>query len=341
MLAQAANKAGYSPLVIDLFADEDTQEEALECVQVQDLSLLSVQTVIQNLLQQYNIQSVVYGSGMEGHLDTLSWVESVCVLSGNSAETLADMLNPRVFFPVLTQLKIPHPEVHFSLLEPSSCYLIKSPQQSGGLGIQRSDRGLLKDEYYQQYIGGESGAVLFYVSSDKAIQVIGFHRQWTVSPNDFSFLGIIKDSFLPKEAQKTVLSWLDKLVKHSAIKGLGSLDFIWDGERCYFLELNLRPSASMMLYPELDLLSAQITGIAPVILASEKVRGLQVLYAEFDCQIQLDFQWLNGCFDRPSRATRIKAGEPICSIMSAGSTIQETESQLQQYASIIKNNVIK
>ena len=152
MLAQAAKKSGYLPLVLDLFADEDTQQASEYCMQVSTLSLLDIQAPIEKLLKQYAIQYAVYGSGLETHLSTLQWLESVCSICGNSADVLGQYLNPSLLFPLLQQLDIAYPAVQFTLPTLPLDYLIKSPYQSGGVGIQFAHRSLNKGEYYQQWI---------------------------------------------------------------------------------------------------------------------------------------------------------------------------------------------
>jgi len=339
MLAQAARQSNLKPIVFDLYADQDTLEIAEKVVLFEQFSLASIQLEFLRLITNYSIKSVVYGSGLEQCIDVLSWLESQCDLRGNSALTHLQYSESQQLFQVLQQLGINYPEVCYSYPQNSSCYLIKSIQQAGGLGVRFCDEERKAEEYYQKFQQGLAGSVLF-LAAKQDIQIIGFHRQWTVSSTDFSFAGIIKQDLLPKKAAKQVTGWVMKLTEFYALKGLNSLDFIWDGLQCYFLELNLRPPASLMLYPEVDLFSAHTSEEMNSLVVDSKLRALQVVYAVQDCRVDKEFKWPDWSCDRPQHGIRIKSGQPICSIMADGEMLEQLEKQLQNRQKIILNNVL-
>lgn len=339
MLAQAAKNANFIPLVVDLFADQDTQDIAEKVIQLKDLSLSSLRPEVLSLQAEYTIQVVVYGSGLEDEIESLIWLESQYQIYGNSAAVNASYCDNKRLFQHLDQLNIPYPKVSFVVPDKISNYLKKSSKSSGGQGVAFNTDALNTDEYYQQYQKGESGSVLF-LAAKQGIQIIGFHRQWTVSAKDFSFAGIIKQNILPAKQAHQVAVWLNELVKIYDFKGLGSLDFIWDGKQCYFLEINCRPPASMMLYPELDLLSTHISEEFVLENLDPTIKGLQVIYAVENCLIEMP-KWPKWSFDRPKNTTRIQSGQPICSIMADGKSVLQVEGILQDRKIFIQNNVIK
>jgi len=136
-----------------------------------------------------------------------------------------------------------------------------------------------------------------------------------------------------------VHNWLDKLVRVYGLKGLASLDFIWNGESCYFLEINPRPPASMMLYPELDLLSAHITGSLTATV-DNSMRALQIVYARQMHTIPAEIDWPVWSFDRPKPHSSIQVGEPICSIMAQEATAEQTLAQLLARQTHIENFIL-
>jgi len=340
MLAQAARKINLVPIVIDLFADQDTQAIAEKVVCIDALSLVKVQKVVLDLMTEYNIKSVLYGSGLEGNIDVLFWLEGLFLLHGNSAQVHQRYCNTQDFFKHLEQLNIPYPAISFDQPANAQCYLIKSAHNSGGVGLRSYDGSNLQiGEYYQQFQKGCAASVLF-IAEKQCITIIGFHRQWTVSAIDFSFAGIIKQMNVPARISKAVRRWLEKLITVYALKGLGSLDFIWDGEQCYFLELNLRPPASMLLYPELNLLAAHMMQESLSKPAKSTVRALQIIYAKKDCRIENSLNWPEWSADRPQKSVRIKENQPICSIMADGKTVGQVEQQLQNRKNFIQNHVL-
>ncbi|MDC9728122.1 MAG: ATP-grasp domain-containing protein [Methyloprofundus sp.] len=339
MLAQAVRDSNRVPLVIDLFADQDTQEISEKVLQLESLSLLDLQRAVLALQAAFSIQAIIYGSGFENHPESLAWLEAQYNVCGNSMATHAKYSDCKGLFKQLDQLNILYPKVTFFAPPNSESYIIKSNKSSGGQGIRKPTGNLKSGEYYQQLQKGESGSVLF-LASKQGVQTVGFHRQWTMSDDDFRFAGIIKQRILPENQEIVVMTWIKELAGCYDFKGLGSLDFIWDGEQCYFLELNLRPPASMMLYPELDLLSAHISAEFVAGKADTSIKGLQVLYAGEDCLIE-STQWPDWSYDRPENRTRIKSGQPICSIMAVRKTVEQVEKTLRNHQIFIQNNVIK
>jgi methenyltetrahydromethanopterin cyclohydrolase len=337
MLAQAARQAGYVALVIDLYADQDTEAVAEQVWLVESFALAMVQPIVEQLTTLYAFTSVVYGSGLEGHQETLFWLAENFQLKGNDAVVLQQFADKQQLFKQLDCLHIRYPEVCFAMPKDHSNYLIKPQNNVGGLGISRCRRMAQPGEYYQKFCHGQVGSVLFCVNGGQA-QIIGLHRQWTVGQDDFTFAGIVRENILPKHEQQRVQSWLADLVNAYQLQGLGSLDFIWDGNTCYFLEINPRPPASMLLYPELNLFAAHIGAQFVELTTDKNIRALQIIFARKPCKIR-QIEWPKWSFDRPKIKTEIAKGEPICSIVAQGITIQQVENSLLAKQQFIENNI--
>ncbi len=339
MLANAVRSAGYLPLVIDLFADQDTEALAQQVWQVKNMSLSVIRESVENLLLSYEIQWVIYGSGVENYPETLEYLAGRFSVTGNDFSVNRQLIANKAFFTRLDDLNIQHPDVQFYAPENSAGWLIKPTNHVGGLGITRCSRSAEDGEYYQQFFQGEAASVLFCADGEQ-FTLIGFHRQWTVAQDNFAFAGIMIDASLAEEHQKTVRDWLKKLVSYYHLKGLASLDFIYNDTECYFLEINPRPPASMMLYPELDLLTAHRTGRLTFTKEDSTIRALQIVYAKQQCQVRQGIEWPEWSFDRPKCNTRIQVDEPICSIMAQGTTVEQTFSLLKGKQIHIENIIL-
>ncbi|NOQ63231.1 MAG: ATP-grasp domain-containing protein [Methyloprofundus sp.] len=338
MLAHAAKQAGYRPLVIDLFADQDTLKIAEQLWQVEQLSITAIQQAIIEIQAKYKVPCFVYGSGIENQPETLAYLVKHFTLIGNDASLCQQLSDKRSFFKQLSQLNIAYPEVQFHRPEDSQSWLIKPIHHAGGQGISDCNRTASINEYYQKFCTGQAASVLF-CSDGKQFDVIGFQRQWTLAEDDFSFAGIIQDYIFPNEVQNEVLLWLTKLVANYQLKGLASLDFIWNGTQCYFLEINPRPPASMMLYPSLDLFTAHLTGKHTEKLKDKHIHALQILYAKQGCRIPKNMQWPAWSFDLPAFNSKIAAKQPICSIIARAKTTQQTLDVLLQQQQLIENHI--
>lgn len=339
MLAELARKANYSVIVVDLFADQDTKAMAEQVCQVSSLALSDVRKATALLSLNFKVRLVVYGSGLEGHQDTLLWLAKTFQLVGNKPEVFEQFRDKKTFFRQLAKFSIQYPESRFLSPEDTGCWLIKPVSHVGGVGIRRSNQGAHANEYYQRFCSGQAGSVLF-CADGRCVRLIGFHRQWPVNQENFAFAGIMRDQLLPEIEQDRVAGWLEQLVSYYHLEGLGSLDFIWDGRQCYFLEVNLRPPASVMLYPELDLIGAHILGELPTQIKDSSIRAMQIVYVPQDCQLKPLVQWPEWSFDRPENNACIQAGQPICSIMAHGKTVQQTLVQLLDRQKIIENTIL-
>jgi predicted ATP-grasp superfamily ATP-dependent carboligase len=321
MLAQGAKNAGLKPLVIDLFADLDTQGYAADFRKITSLAVQHLAPAVDYFTDRYGVSQVIYGSGFEYYPESLYYLNSRLTLLGNSPDTFVKLHNKPEFFSLLDILHIAHPDVTFNAPYDADNWLVKPMQGQGGRGIQRFNKNIEKsDIYWQKYQAGTQHSVLF-LASGHITQVLGFNTQWAIrlsETEEFIFSGITNSSGLPDEHKALVISWLDKIVPLFALKGLNSLDFILSDDQCYLLEINPRPSASMQLYDG-DLITGHIQTrqgkISAYDLVQNGYKGYQIVYAHEDVLIPDGFQWPKWCMDLPEPGTLIQTGQPICSII--------------------------
>jgi methenyltetrahydromethanopterin cyclohydrolase len=328
MLAHAAKNAGLKPLVIDLFADLDTQTYAQDYQQIADLTLASLAPAVDYFIQHYAVTALIIGSGFEQHPDSLYYLCARLTLLGNTPETFIRVQNKANFFAVLDQFSIPHPETSFTPPNDHQDWLIKPNTGQGGVGIQRfrrSNLGLYANVYWQKYQHGSQHSVLF-LANRQQVQIVGFNSQWTTRLSDseeFIFAGIINHCDLSENQQTTIIDWLTKLVLVFKLNGLNSLDFIHADGQSYLLEINPRPPASMQLY-DADLLRRHLMTTSPQQdwqsysqpPPQSGYTAYQIVYAAQDIQIPDDYIWENGAMDIPVAGAICKTGQAICSIIA-------------------------
>jgi methenyltetrahydromethanopterin cyclohydrolase len=328
MLAQAAKNAGLIPLVIDLFADLDTQTYATDIKQIPTLTTEHLTHALDYFIAHHAVTQVIVGSGFEQHPESLYYLRSRLTLLGNSPDTFSQLQNKANFFALLNQLNIPYPETSFIQPYVTQDWLIKPNQGQGGVGIQRcrnTNQGLDSNVYWQKYQAGSSHSVLF-LANGQQVQVIGFNTQWTTRLSDseeFIFSGIINYCSLAETHKTQIIDWLTKLVPAFNLIGLNSLDFIHANGNSTVLEINPRPPASMQLY-DADLLRRHLMTASPLKdwqscsppPPQSGYTGYQIIYAKQDIQIPENYIWENGTMDIPAAGVMCKTGQPICSIIS-------------------------
>lgn len=323
MLAEAAYKAGFQAVVLDLYADLDTRRYAVEVCRLRSLAIEHSAPILDALNGRYGISRAIYGSGLEYYHETLDYLCQRFAVLGNTPAVFRSLQNKAEFFATLGALNIPFPEVSFTSPDAGCDWLVKAMRGQGGMEARRYRVNCeidLVDVYWQRFQSGTPGSVLF-LADGKNAGVIGFNTQFTIQLNaglEFVFSGLINHSILSARQREQISGWLNRCVQAFALKGLNSLDFIQDGEQTYVLEINPRPSASMQLYD--DLLTRHVAacqGILPGSLLKQKgFTGFRVVYAEADLRIPDNFDWPDWAMDRPGAGFVCRSGQPVCSIMA-------------------------
>jgi len=101
------------PLVIDLFADLDTQGYAEDFCRIKSLAEQDLAAAVDYFVERYAVAHVIYGSGFECYPESLNYLGSRLTVLGNHPEVFAKLQNKQTFFSELDDLNIPHPEVVF------------------------------------------------------------------------------------------------------------------------------------------------------------------------------------------------------------------------------------
>jgi uncharacterized protein len=352
MLARSALRAGIVPFVIDLYADLDTQCLAKSYQHLNTLEAAVLAPAVKKFQLRFNLSNVIYGSGLENYPESVDYLDAKLNLLGNSAAEFRQVQDKQYFFNVLHGLAIPFPEVFFSEPPKQQLCLQKPVYGEGGMGIifGSSSQTDSKGVYWQQHIDGVPMSVLF-IADGQHVNTVGFNRQWTTALDihqQFVFAGAINQADLP-EAEKIKLEhWLAKLVPVLSLKGMNSLDFIWDGSSSWILEINPRPSASMMLY-DADFakgllhehMQSCISSIEATNFTAKKVRAFEILYADRDFEVSDEFTWPRWSMNQPAPGCLIRNKQPICSIIAAGNCAGNVVDKLQTRKQIIINEMNK
>jgi methenyltetrahydromethanopterin cyclohydrolase len=323
MLAQAVKNAGLKPLVIDLFADLDTQRYAIAFRQIPSLTEKHLAPAVDYFINRYAVSHVIYGSGFEYYPESLYYLSSRLIMLGNSPDTFVKLHNKPEFFSVLDALNITYPNVSFKAPNDIGYWLLKPMQGQGGVGIKRyhNNNDTEPSAYWQEYQAGTQHSALF-LADGQLMRVLGFNTQWTVAlseAEEFIFSGVVNSSELLNEHKALVTDWLTKLVPVFGLKGLNSLDFIQAGAHSYLLEINPRPSASMQLYNDASLLIEHIKAsqgeLSDYNFVQDGNSAYQIVYANQDMLIPEAFAWPDFCMDLPKPGSLIHTGQPVCSII--------------------------
>ena len=331
-LAQSAARGGWPAIVVDGFADRDTQRAAAHCRRVamgeHGLSTGELAAAVHEMLSRGPRCSVIYGAGLEASVAVIGYCQDHAELLGNDAATVVSAQDPETFFRLLDMLDVPHPRVR-QRPPAGDDWLVKSAQGCGGSHVKPWRRGTPTpaQPYWQSRIAGAAGSVLF-VGDRHRSRILGWNTLWRREP-DYVYSGALNRLCMAPTARRAVEHAVAGLTRELGLVGLNSLDFIITEGGPRILELNPRPSATMELYDAryrhglvalhvaacrgtLDMDNVAAADTAPV-------RAHMIVYARTAVTNPGGVDaWPRWCSDLPQRGQTIPAGAPVCTVHAAG-----------------------
>src|SRR5439155_15690821 len=186
--AFSALRAGLTPFVIDLFADEDLRAVA----EVRRIPGRDYPHGLPELARQFPPMPWMYTGGLENYPEVVAAIAAERELWGNDPEVLAKVRDPFVLATALENAGLPHPRVRRDDDPPNDDrWLAKPLSGSGGRGIRFAPaRRAHTPAYFQEFIEGESRSAIF-----REGELLGVTRQlvgesWLHAPR-FGYCGSI------------------------------------------------------------------------------------------------------------------------------------------------------
>jgi uncharacterized protein len=340
-LAEAARRAGFTPLVADFFADADTQEAAHACRKLTGLargfrwrSLYPALSALAELAPS-PVLGLVYGSGFEDRPELLKLISRRWPLLGTGASAVARLKSPETFFATLDRLGIPHPPTQN---DPparggrwlAKTWLVKKRGGAGGSHITPSRVARAKaDHYFQERVAGRAVSALFVACGGEA-RVLGFSEQWTspLPSRPWRYGGAACPASLSPSLARKMTTTVKKLARAYPIKGLASADFLLCGEVPLLLEINPRPGATLDIFDrgKRPLLSLHIEAARQGKLPSRALElhdamASAIVYATCRAQAPADGAWPAWVADRPQPSEWIDKSRPICTVSARAGTV--------------------
>lgn len=335
-LAASARRAGYVPLVADLFADADTAELAVRNCHVEgDLTNgFSPPHLLACLeeLAAHGSEPVgfVYGAGFEAHLDLLVEIGKRWRILGNEAVTVARLKAPIVFAQCCARLDVPHPEI--SVIPPAEPrgWLRKRCGGAGGSHIVfASHEGVTaandcEGVYYQRRAYGQAVSALFLAARGDA-RVIGFSEQWRApsAREPFRFGGAVRPAGIAPALQAELTQAVYRIAAEFELVGLNSADFIvGDNGEWWLLEINPRPGATLDIYDmaETSLFAMHLDAVMyetlPAVPELDGAAATQIIYASQALSVPSDLRYPGWTVDRPRPGVSLMVNDPFCTVLA-------------------------
>jgi predicted ATP-grasp superfamily ATP-dependent carboligase len=354
--AFSALRSGLTPICIDQFADADLQLAA-QAIRVADYPHGFIAA-----LEPLGNDPLLYLGGLENHPEIIQQFADRQPLLGASVEVLGRVRDPFHVASEFAKPRFPCLEVCPADAPPSrnGAWLMKPLHGTGGRGITEwNDSARLPDEpiYFQRRQAGDSYSALFVAPSGTTdVRFVGITRQFNggelLGAGPFAWCGSVGPVTLPMATEHMVRRIGNFLSWRFGMRGIFGIDFILDDDVPWITDVNPRYPASAEVLEHicgLTLLSDHfrvfiddappLNETPPTPVAA---MGKFVLYAKSAFQAPELDQWLQEgdleahdlwrrtprIADIPRPGTRIRQGEPICTLFTVGATPDKCLEQL-------------
>jgi predicted ATP-grasp superfamily ATP-dependent carboligase len=302
-----------------------------------------VLSALATLAERGDVAGWVVGGGFDGQAALLEEGAALLPLIGNTARTVERIRDPAGFFAALDRHGIAHPEVQTTPPSDPAGWLLKDAHGSGGWHIQRAQGRAPLHHYFQREVAGAPMSATFIAAGLRAT-VLGFN-ELIVRPlgeRPFVYRGVVGPVPLPAAASASLQEALDRLVAEFGLRGLGSLDFTWDGRHACVLEVNPRLPASLSLYDERveqGVMQAHVRAClhdeAPRLIEppSPAIDGQEIVFARRPLRLgdgaARRLAGRSDVHDRPCGQSMVAEGDPVCSLSARGADAQQVRAQLR------------
>jgi uncharacterized protein len=348
VLAEAAADDGYGVVALDLFGDADTRRACSQWLPIGRPEVLQIDAALllshlATLAQRGDVTGWIAGAGFDGRPDLLERGAALLPLIGTPPDAVRRVRDPQRFFAQLDAARTPHPAVQMTPPADVAGWLVKDAHGCGGWHIRRAPPPHVDapdHHYFQREMPGTPMSATF-IADGRSARVLGFNelivRPFGARP--FVYCGVVGPVPLPEALARRIGAAVDDLAAAFSLRGLGSLDFMRDGDDFGVLEINPRLPASMALYgPGLvaDHVRACLQRELPQAQAAAvgAVRGTEIVFARRPLQLDERAARRLGeraeCHDLPAGAARFGAGDPVCSVSASGSHVAQVRGLLQQ-----------
>ena len=372
VLAEAAHADGFHVDALDLFGDTDTRDASASWAPIGAPGSLHVdgERLLAGLAataRRGEALGWVAGSGFEGRADLLDAGAALLPLLGNGGACMRRVRTPQTFFAALDAAGVVHPEVRVDRPADRGDWLAKDAHGCGGWHIARVDAGAAQVDpggagsaggqgrYFQRVAAGLPMSATFIADGMRA-QVLGINELIVrpIAGRPYVYCGAVGPVAVAPSVSRQVRQALGAVAAEFGLRGLGSLDFMLDGDVLLVLEVNPRPPATLALYGDLrfgggaqgvfaahvracvhgqldEPVSLRPSGSA---LASASARGIETVFARRAAHLDLPavrrLASIAGACDLPAAAFTVQTGDPVCSVRTTGIDTASVRAQLDR-----------
>jgi len=324
--------------------------------------------MVELLLRGNRIDAALLSSGLDDSFDVLERLNDLVPILGNSPDTIRKVRGKTIFFEELKRLRIPHPktvvvhgfgEARKAAKEIGYPVVLKPSSGFGGVGIRevKNPRELKRvfqefsplDEgvLVQERLYGVHASVSFIASrGDVEVltlneQLVGLHEAKQREP--FGYCGNTVPLNVSKPTAERCKRIVKKLALHFGLKGSNGVDLVISEDGVpHVVEVNPRFQGTLECVEQtlgINLVKTHVEACVHGVLSRFSQQKSSfctrlVLYAP--CRVVApDLTPLREVRDVPLPGTIIEDGEPLCSVVTKGSSRHASFSRAVKLAGLI------
>jgi predicted ATP-grasp superfamily ATP-dependent carboligase len=338
-------------VALDLFGDVDTRRASTRWASIGDLGAMRIdparlREALRLAGRHPHVDGWVPGGGFEGAPDLLAAGGATLPCLAIDPAAMTRLRDPQRFFDALDRQGLAHPPVRMTAPADPCGWIAKRGGGCGGMHIRDAARALAEpaalhpDTYFQRRQAGTPMSALF-VADGRRFRRIALNRLvvHALGARPFVYAGAI-GPIADEALERAVDQALSALVPEFELRGLASLDFLADGSRASWLEINPRPPATMQLHAaawpgglmrvHVDAVQGRLPADPPRRAAG--MRGHLTVFAHRAGRVaDAPLEWPH-VHDRPLPGTCVAPGEPLCTVSAEAGTLDAVRRLLDSRA---------
>ena len=287
----------------------------------------------------------IYASGLEGREYLHDLIESKFSICGNNLSLLNKSGFIENFAEELRDCELKYPETYSMEERPLSSgkrYLFKPLNSCGGYDISQV-YPMKKNSYIQEHVRGDTYSCSFIIDNNN-FRLLGFNRLLNLNShyeNEFIHAGALMTK---KRFSDNFHKAIEALARRLKMRGFNGIDFIFDGKKCYIIDINPRITSPFFLYNDInndELLKGQILGKynwEQIAFENKPISGFAHIFAREDVVFTEKTIAEINCINTPKNGDIVKCGNPIFTLLSRENDYNKNIDNLQRQIEITKEH---
>ena len=329
-------------------------------------------SLVDNMLERFSeiqFNYIVIGSGFDDNPTTLESIRKQWQIAGNSTKKMIRARDKKLLLKIMSDIGIESPRSKFAKSTNDAIdfaeiygypFVIRPISSGGGSGIRvvsneeqieaifskREDRTM----NLQQLVSGfdTSASVLGTGTSSRTLSIQGqLIGMPTAGRNcDFVYCGNYYPSMVDAITKEKLESISEEITDSLGLMGSNGIDYVVDYDgKIWFLEINPRIQGTLeMLERSSDMSVSKLhldafEGTLPDAISEITPCCKMIVYSSRSGQVP-DLAKFPSTVDRSPEGTVVRIGDPICSIIETGNTLDSTYARVVKLSLDIQRNVV-